>query len=375
MMKRPAIYLYFFSIIAVVTIISGALFLIGNNFSKDKDNLILSDQSNELFDSEPASGNLPEPEMATTTMVFGGDVMLSRNVGQKMEKYNNWQWPFEDIAPLTTAADLAVINLESPFTIGGSHLVLTGSFSFKADPQAVAGLNLAGIDIVSLANNHILNQGAKGISDTQKTLTDNSIDFIGAGLDEQAARHPVIREINQIKFGFLAYAYPDDYSVAATATPGIANLNIDKMQLEVDQLKAQADVVIVLMHAGIEYKKLPNFEQQQFARAAIDAGADLIVGHHPHWVQSVEIYQGKPILYSLGNLIFDQMWSQETREGALAKIIWRGTDIEKIEIIPVIIEDYARPRLADSAGEAGRIFQRMGLESSIIDLTPALSAE
>ena len=78
MMKRPAIYLYFFSIIAVVTIISGALFLIGNNFSKDKDNLILSDQSNELFDSEPASGNLPEPEMATTTMVFGGDVMLSR---------------------------------------------------------------------------------------------------------------------------------------------------------------------------------------------------------------------------------------------------------------------------------------------------------
>lgn len=369
-MKRPIIYLYFLLTIAAVTIISGALFLIGTNFSRDKENSALLNQPIILPDSEPAAVDAPEAEIATTTMFFGGDVMLSRNVGQKMERYDNWSWPFENISGLMSSADLAVINLESPFTIGGSHLVKTGSFSFNADPQAAAGLNSAGIDLVSLANNHIMNQGVKGIKDTQEILSQNNIGFVGAGLNEQSARRPIIKEINQNKFGFLAYAYPDDYSVAATTTPGIANLDIGKMQFEVGQLKKRADVVIVLMHAGTEYEKLPNSAQSRFARAAIDAGADLVVGHHPHWVQGVEIYRGKPILYSLGNLVFDQMWSQETREGALAKIIWNGADINSIEIIPVIVEDYGRPRLADSAGESARIIGRMGLKSSIIKISP-----
>lgn len=318
--------------------------------------------------SQPEVKSALEAALPTTTIIFGGDVMLSRNVGQKMEKYKDWSWPFKNISGLMSSAELTVINLESPITASGSHLVKTGSFSFNADPKAIAGLKSAGVDIVSLANNHILNQGAKGISDTRRTLADNQIAFAGAGLNESAAREPVIKEINQIKFGFLSYAYPDDSSVATTKTPGLANMDIKKMADDISKLKTQADVIIVLMHAGTEYKNSPNLQQQNFARAAIDAGADLVVGHHPHWVQSVEVYKNKPILYSLGNLVFDQMWSIETQEGTLAQVEWTGKSITDIKIIPIRIKDYGQAEVATSTAEINSILRRMGLKSPLIKL-------
>jgi poly-gamma-glutamate synthesis protein (capsule biosynthesis protein) len=193
----------------------------------------------------------PQLEPATTTptsatLMFGGDVMLSRVVNQKSTKSGDWAWPFIKIASTTADADLFVVNLESPFTIGGSHLVKTGSFSFNADPLSIAGLKLAGVDAVSLANNHTINQGKRGIADTQKLLTENKISFAGAGLNEAEARTPIIKEVNGTKFGLLAYAYPDDYSVAGTATAGLANMNILKMQQDVQKLKSQVDVVIIM---------------------------------------------------------------------------------------------------------------------------------
>jgi len=303
---------------------------------------------------------------ATTTIIFGGDVMLSRVVGQKIEKYNDFSWPFKNIASRMSVADLAVVNLESPMTIGGSHLVKTGSFSFNADPRSVAGLNSAGIDLVSLANNHSLNQGSKGISDTQKILTENQIGFIGAGLNDLTARNAWIKEINQFKFGFLAYAYPDDYSVATTNTPGIANMDIAKMKADIAKLKKQADIVIILMHAGTEYKNVANSQQKEFAHVAIDAGADLVVGHHPHWVQNIEKYNNKPIIYSLGNLVFDQMWSKETQDGALAEVTWTDKKIDSIEMIPIRIKDYGQPMIIADNFEKNVILERMGLKSSLI---------
>lgn len=319
----------------------------------------------------------PQLEPATTSpaitmLMFGGDVMLSRTVNQKSSKYGNWAWPFEKIASTTAEADFFVINLESPFTIGGNHLVKTGSFSFNADPLSLAGLRLAGVDAVSLANNHITNQGRRGIADTQKLLTENNISFAGAGLNEAEARAPIIKEIKGIKFGLLAYAYPDDYSVAKTATAGLANMNIAKASQDIKNLRDQVDVVIVMMHAGIEYTNKPNAQQINFARGAIDAGADLVVGHHPHWVQLTEIYQNKPILYSLGNLVFDQMWSLETQEGALAQVEFTEKKISAIKIIPIVIRDYGQAELA-SDNIKNKILKRMGLESELISLNSGSS--
>lgn len=331
--------------------------------------------------SAPASSKLekiieavipPQLEPATTTpisvkLMFGGDVMLSRVVNQKTIKSGNWAWPFQKIASTTAQADLFIINLESPFTIGGNHLVKTGSFSFNADPLSIAGLKLAGVDAVSLANNHTINQGKRGIADTQKLLTENSINFAGAGLNEAEAHAPIIKEISGTKIGMLAYAYPDDYSVASANTAGLAGMNINKMQQDVQNLKSQVDVVIVMMHAGIEYTNKPNSQQTIFAHKAIDAGADLVIGHHPHWVQTTEIYQGKPILYSLGNLVFDQMWSPETQEGALAQVELTDKKITEIKIIPIVIRDYGQASIADDIGK-DRILKRMGLKSELIDL-------
>lgn len=303
----------------------------------------------------------------TTTLMFGGDVMLSRVVNQKSIKYNNWAWPFARVSSTLAANDLTIINLESPFTISNNHLVKTGSFSFNADPKSIAGLTAAGIDVVSLANNHTINQGKKGIADTQKLLASSSIDFTGAGLNEVQARTPAIKEINGVKIGFLAYAYPDDYSIAGKSTAGLANMDISKLKNDIAELKTQVDLIVIMMHAGIEYTNQPNAQQKLFAHTAIEAGADLVIGHHPHWVQVTEIYQGKPILYSLGNLIFDQMWSKETTEGALAQVIINDKKIETIKIIPIVIKDYGQAEVA-TGQIRNDILKRMKLASEYIKL-------
>jgi len=352
--------------IAVLIILGLIIFIVSAEIAAAPEKSINERALSITTGNQTPAGNLPEPP-PITTLIFGGDVMLSRVVGQKMAKDGDWTWPFKDIASVLSAADLAIINLESPFTFGGSHLVKTGSFSFNADPEAVAGLKSAGIDVASLANNHILNQGAKGIDDTRKILADNGMAAVGAGLNADEAYQPTIKEINDLKFGFLGFAYPDDNSVAGASTPGLANLNIAAMADAVADLKAEVDVIIILMHAGVEYVSRPNNQQTAFARAAIDAGADLVIGHHPHWTQTTEIYREKPILYSLGNLVFDQMWSTETQEGALARAVWVDKKLKKIEIIPIIIRDYGRAEIAGGAAKR-RVLDRMELKDGMIEL-------
>lgn len=353
--------------IAVLIILGLIIFIVSAEIAAAPEQAAAEESLAIPAGDQPPINALPESP-SVTTLVFGGDVMLSRVVGQKMAKYGDWTWPFLNVAPVMSAGDLAIINLESPFTNGGNHLVKTGSFSFNADPEAVAGLKLAGIDVVSLANNHILNQGVKGIEDTKKILIANGIYSAGAGLNADEAYQPAIKEINGLKFGFLGFAYPNDNSVATASSAGLANLDIAAMVKAVTGLKARVDVVIILMHAGTEYVSRPNGQQTAFARAAIDAGADLIIGHHPHWTQTTEIYRGKPILYSLGNLIFDQMWSTETQEGALARAVWVDKKLEKIEIIPIIIRDYGQAVITTSTTERHRVLDRMGLENNTIEL-------
>lgn len=267
-------------------------------------------------------------------LVFGGDIMLSRTVNAKMEKYQNYNWPFEKIASIFSEADLAIANLESPFLFTDNYQVLSGSFSFKANPQSVAGLSLSGFDVLSLANNHILNQGKKGVLDTKKVLDEAGISY--SGLVEN---NLVIKESNGLKFAFLAYTYDDSSALIANMS------NESQLQLDIESAKEKADIVIVMMHAGTEYVKTPNKQQVSFAHLAIASGADLVIGHHPHWPQIIEQYQGKTIIYSLGNLIFDQMWSLETRKGLIAKVYFDGKELTNIEYFPIIIKDYGQAEL------------------------------
>ncbi len=299
------------------------------------------------------------PKNRSVEFIFGGDIMLSRQVNNKMEKYNDYSWPFLKIADYLKSADLTIINLESPFVISKDYFVPTGSFLFKVNPKAMTGLLAAGVDIVSLANNHSFNQGAKGFLETSQILNDGGIKYIGAGKNKEEAHLGEVVEINNQKFGFLAYAYPEDNSVAGTNTPGIADMDVKKMRDDVKRLKNDGAIVIVEMHAGIEYTTKPNEQQVVFSRAAIDAGASAVIGHHPHWPQTFEFYQGKPIIYSLGNLIFDQMWSKETQQGMLAKMSWNN-GWEKIELVPIKIYDYGQAEIMPKGLEREALLKKIG---------------
>ncbi len=317
------------------------------------------------------NGNILTDNKESIELLFGGDIMLSRVVDQKMAKYQDYDWPLKKLSGLMSGADLTAVNLESPFTYGKNHLVLTGSFSFNADPKSVSTLKSAGVDLVSLANNHFANQGEKGMRDTFSVLKNNGIKYAGAGNNSQEAYRGEVIEVRNKKIGFLAFAYPNDSSIAGDKSPGMVNMDLVKAKKAIEVMKNEADFVVVMMHAGIEYVNKPNEQQKQFARMSIDSGADLVIGHHPHWVQTTEIYKAKPIIYSLGNLVFDQMWSRETAQGALADVklepLNENLKVKEIKIIPIKISDFGQAALATSTSEKQEILKRMGLNKELIE--------
>lgn len=291
-----------------------------------------------------------EPVEQKNILLFGGDIMLSRTVNAKMDRYNNYNWPLEKVANIFSEADLAIANLESPFVLTDSYHVPSGSFSFKANPLSISALVLAGFDVLSLANNHALNQGSKGIDNTKSILDEAGISY--TGLNDN---NLVIKESNGIRFSFLAYTYNNDSNLIAHMD------DLEKLRLDIADAKDKSDVVIVLMHAGIEYVREPNRQQKNFAYAAIDNGADLVIGHHPHWPQITEDYHGKKIIYSLGNLVFDQMWSKETSQGLLAKIFFDGKELKNIEYIPIIIRDYGQAEVMPEGVDRTELFESLNL--------------
>lgn len=300
---------------------------------------------------------LPANKKEDIILLFGGDVMLSRTVNAKMSTYNNYLWPLESIASTTAQADITAFNLESPFLKGANYNVPTGSFSFKANPDSVSSLVSAGADVLSLANNHIMNMGEKGLFDTIDILQTNNIMPIGAGTNLADAHAGTIIKRNHWRIGFLAYAYPDDSSVATETRPGIANMNLEELKKDIEALQPQVDLIVVMMHAGVEYVSKPNAYQLEFAHAAIDDGADLVIGHHSHWLQSWEVYKGKPIFYSLGNLVFDQMWSPATSHGLLLRLNFKEDLSGQAEFIPISISDYGQAHIITDEGKIDNFWQ------------------
>jgi len=289
----------------------------------------------------------PAPVVAppSTRIVFGGDVMLSRHVGRVIRQQKDPAWPFREIAAYTSGADIAFLNLESPFSDRGQP-ILTGMV-FKATPDTIEGLKLAGIDIVSTANNHARDCGDYGFEFTLNWLDRNGIKATGSALSVQALREGVILERNGRRFGFLAYTYDQSNGNHPAADDRIAMMDIARMSEDVAALRSRADVVIVSMHAGIEYRKTPIPQQIAFAHAAIDAGASVVVGHHPHVVQSTESYKNGVIFYSLGNLIFDQFFSRATQEGIFGEVLFTGAKIDSWAVKPVKLKQTV-PYLTES---------------------------
>jgi poly-gamma-glutamate synthesis protein (capsule biosynthesis protein) len=318
---------------------------------------------------------------ATWTLFAGGDILLDRGVYQVLRVQGRGEdFPFDggtaeitsrckDCSPLgwdlprtrrtgnagavrelISGADLAIANFENPapnrFTWHTSKTV------FTADPTLIDGLANAGIDYVSLANNHIGDAGDNGILQTIANLKKRGLKSSGAGKDQAAAHKPAILEANGTRIAILAYdAIAPGYH-AGTDEPGSAKLTFGRVEAGIKAArKSGAKVVIVYPHWGVEYRYSPFENQQRLARRILDAGADMIIGNHAHYAAAVEIYKGKPIWYALGNFVFDQTWSEPTMEGITLELTFHGAELRQIRMRPHIILDKSQPNFLDPAGD------------------------
>jgi poly-gamma-glutamate capsule biosynthesis protein CapA/YwtB (metallophosphatase superfamily) len=292
----------------------------------------------------------PAPEPVRTRLILGGDVMLSRHVGKVARGRKDPAFPLRDLAPLLQAADIAFVNLESPFSDHGA--VVDHGMVFKAEPEMIAALELAGVDVVSTANNHARDQGSHGVEFTLDWLERHGIAVAGTGTSAEAAHAGVVIERNGVKFGFLAYTYDQSNGNHPDIDDRVAVMDVTRMREDVARLAGRADAIIVSMHAGNEYSPKSNAQQVAFARAAIDAGARVVVGHHPHVREPWERYGQGVIFYSLGNLVFDQFQRVETQRGELADVLFEGPRLVQASVLPVEIVGTA-PRLASTTLLAG----------------------
>ena len=280
---------------------------------------------------------------ATSRILLGGDVMLSRFVGTLAREKKDPAWPFRDIAPVLMGADIAFVNLESPFSDKGK--TVNEGMLFKAEPEMIAGLELAGIDIVSTANNHARDRDSYGVEFTLDLLSKHSIVAVGTAKSADDVHKGAVLVRNGVRFGFLAYTYDQANGNRKDQDDRVAMMDVAQMKLDVAAMKTRADVAIVSMHAGTEYAAKPNAQQKEFAHAAVDAGATVVVGHHPHVQQPWEEYGGGAIFYSLGNLVFDRFQRAETQKGALAEVVFNGKTLMHAGVLPVDIVRTV-PRLA-----------------------------
>ncbi|MBU1130463.1 CapA family protein [Patescibacteria group bacterium] len=309
----------------------------------------------------PTPNATPTPN-TQVSLIAVGDIMLSRTVAQKI-KQNGSDYPFAKVSSFLQSADLLFANLETPLTEG--RAINSGEMLFRADPALAQTLKKHNFSILSLANNHTPNFGNKGLLDTFQYLSQAGIKYVGAGENQTKASQAQYIEKNGIKFAFLAYNNPDVVPSSYFATPnspGTNPMNLDNLKSAIKTAKQNADFVIVSMHSGNEYVNNPNQSQTNFAHTAIDAGAQIVIGHHPHTIQILEKYKNKFIFYSLGNFIFDQMWSQQTREGLAIKILFNQQEIEKIDLIPVLINDYCQPQIITDQTHSEKILKRLNYD-------------
>jgi poly-gamma-glutamate synthesis protein (capsule biosynthesis protein) len=299
---------------------------------------------------------LAQPE-SQVTLLAGGDVEWSRMATeslfhQQIIRYNlkfaskqeEARYPFVKIKPVLEAADIAFVNLETPLSDTAKK-----KGAFLAPTAFAAGLKWAGIDVVATANNHALDAGVAGLKDTLTSLSQVSLPAVGSGKDLASARLPFISEKNGIRLGFLAYTMSENSGDSSYAKPnraGVMPTDLSLIREDIQKLRPKVDYVILSFHWGLNDSKKPPFWVRNLARKSIDAGADIILGHHPHFPQGIEIYQDKPIIYCLGNLIFGHNHPYWT-DNFLAKFILTPNQIKSIEILPVAGEnqDLAQPFL------------------------------
>ncbi len=292
-----------------------------------------------------------------------GDIMLGGTAAPEMQKYG-YDYPFERTQSILKQAQIVFGNLEGPLTDGGANET-PKKYVFRSPPDKVApALARAGFNIVSLANNHSLDYGPQGLEDTRAALEKAGIHGIGAGRNLAEARTAVYMKAGGSTVAFLAYSltFPEEFW-AGPDKPGTAFGHEQHVREDVAAARAKADIVVVSFHWGQEGKTELRDYQVQLAHAAIDAGANAVVGHHPHVLQGVEHYKQGVILYSLGNFAFGSFSNTATRS-VIAQLTFRDRQWNELRLVPINVKNaevvfQPRPLAGRDAAEVVEQLQQM----------------
>jgi poly-gamma-glutamate synthesis protein (capsule biosynthesis protein) len=296
--------------------------------------ILLAATTSHAYAAEPAPA--PSDEIVVSAV---GDIMLDASSRPVMDK-EGYDYVFAQVRPFFSGSHIVFGNLEGPLTDHGAQ-EQDKRFTFRSPPDKVsAALKNAGINVVTLANNHTLDYGAEGLAQTLETLDAAGIRHVGAGPNITAARQPAIMEVNGKKVALLGYSItlPENF-YATEHRPGTAFAYEEQVQADIIAARKQADIVLVAFHWGQEGKTQLREYQTRIGRLAIDSGASAVIGHHPHILQGIEKYHGGIILYSMGNFAFASYSSHSTRS-AIAQLHFRKGRLQELRMIPLNVNNF-----------------------------------
>ncbi|MGH0590372.1 CapA family protein [Bacillus mycoides] len=297
------------------------------------------------------------------TMTMVGDVMMGRNIKKITDRYG-LDYVFRYTSPYFDNSDYVSGNFENPVLVEGKEQYQKAEkyIHLETQKQTVAAAKAAGFTVLNLANNHMMDFGQKGLNSTLQVFKDVQLDYVGAGKNLDNAKNIVYQDVNGVRIASLGFT--DAYVAGSIATKdqaGVLSMNPDVffelIRKAKNSKKGNADLVIVNAHWGEEYDTESNPRQQSLAKAMVDAGADIIIGHHPHVLQSFEVYKNSIIFYSLGNFVFDQGWTR-TKDSALVQYHLQNNGMAKLEVVPLKIKE-GTPRPVSGWWDTERIYRQL----------------
>lgn len=313
-------------------------------------------------DAKPSEEAQEETEPGCVSITFAGDILFDAGYAVMAAVQRNGGSITSGIMPEVVAemqsADIMMLNNEFPYSDRGAPLP-EKQFTFRAKPAYASYLKEMGVDIVSLANNHAYDYGEEAFVDTMQTLHDAGIDYVGAGMNEQEAMEPAYYTINGVKIAILSATqierldHPDTKGATETS-PGVFRCwNGDRLLQAVAQTKENCDFLIVFIHWGTENEEETDWAQKKQAPELVEAGADLIIGAHPHILQKADVINGVPVVYSLGNFWFNS----KTIDTGMVKAVISKEGLQSLQFIPCL-QSNCRTALLDGA-EKERVLGEM----------------
>ncbi len=292
-----------------------------------------------------------ETQPPQTVIAFTGVIVPARCVQAEIDERGNADYLYDDVRDILTSADITVGVYNATMTDQVNYVGCENSWELVGSPNNADALSRAGFDVMSVATNHIKDCGKQSCGDvaffdTLHHLERVGIQTVGAGENLMEAKQPIVVEVNGIRFGFVSLGDVNQRVFSDAVTPGIAVLTKGNLISAIEAAQKISDVVIVLPHSGPEDFPEVTPQQRYWARHSVEAGANLVVITHAHILQGYQILEDVPVFYSLGNFVFDQIWSRDHQQGAILLVTFAGEEIIQFEFIPTVVDQDGTVHLA-----------------------------